>query len=85
MEVKIDKRTNAYKNSIKNPEIAVEEGSIEYERNKRIDNVIIEAAAKGLPVKIDLLHCPGCGVELLDDERNSKSAAYCRACIWRKA
>ena len=50
---------------------------------KRIDNVIIEAAAK--PPKPDLLHCLRCGVELLDDERNSKSFACCRKCIWRNA
>jgi len=35
--------------------------------------------------KLDFLHCPGCGAELLEDERNSTSVAYCRKCIWRNA
>jgi hypothetical protein len=35
--------------------------------------------------KPDLLHCPGCGAELLEDERNTKSPAFCRECIWRNA
>ena len=33
----------------------------------------------------DLLHCPRCGSELLEDERNSKSPAHCRQCVWRNA
>ena len=35
--------------------------------------------------KVDLLHCPGCGTELLEDERNLKGPAYCRKCIWKDA
>jgi len=96
MEVKIDKRTKEYKEMVANPEVEV--------HNERIDNIIIEAAAKGLPPKTeaiepldspavhptpkpkpDLLHCPGCGAELLEDERNGKNVAYCRACIWENA
>ena len=38
-----------------------------------------------IPVKADLLHCPGCGTELLEDERNLKGPAYCRKCIWKDA
>ena len=30
---------------------------------------------------VDLLHCPGCGVELLEDERNMKNRAFCSECV----
>ena len=112
MEVKIDKRTNAYKDSLKqitNHEIAVEVAPV----LEKVDTTAVEpvptpasvvAAIKLLesvgatvtpppqatdeppiPVKADLLHCPGCGAELLEDERNLKGPAYCRKCIWKEA
>ena len=75
-EVKIDKRTKEYKDMVNNPEIAVE----------GVDDAIKLLESRGMRVSTpksgrDLLHCPGCGVELLEDERNTKSPAYCNECI----
>ena len=89
---KIDKRTNAYKDSIKYQEIVNE-----YERNKRIDNVIIEAAAKGLPVDFSksadnpgFQLCGKCGEDNLEHNddgslRTRRQPEACRDCTWADA
>jgi len=63
------------KDKAMNPDVVLDQGAPEAAR------MTIDA----LRPKPDLLHCPGCGAELLEDERNGKSVAYCRACIWRNA
>ena len=84
MEVKVDKRTNAYKDSIKNQAVepTPQEVADTMEAIEQSDPPVVYPPPKPKP---DLLHCPRCGVELLEDERNGKSVAYCRACIWRNA
>ena len=94
MEVKIDKRTKEYKmqqESLEQP------SPLEVVEDTTIDGTtqipvtfsgtipISPANSFSIKPKPDLLHCPGCGAELLEDERNGKSVAYCRACIWRNA
>jgi len=77
MEVKVDKRTKEYKEMVGNPEAA-----------EAILTPPGEPIGKIPPPpkpKPDLLHCPRCGVELLEDERNGKSVAHCRKCIWENA
>jgi len=83
METKVDKRTNAHKNSVA---ARGENESLEQPSPlKQVESSTTTGAGVPPKPKPDLLHCPRCGVELLEDERNGKSAAHCRACIWENA
>ena len=55
-----------------------------------VDEAIKLLESRGISVNVprvavDLLHCPDCGVELLEGERNTRSQAHCSVCIKKNA
>jgi len=82
-EVKIDKRTKEYRNSVNLDDSPLTgDASTEY-KNGAGDIVLGKATSVHLFRGFD--HCPGWGSLLLEDEKSSTSVAYCRKCIWEKA
>ena len=86
MGTKVDKRTKEYKAGL---ETAKTEIVARIEKNIADGGLVLDESEivekpSARPVA-DLLHCPRCGSELLEDERNSKSPAHCRQCVWRNA
>ena len=84
-DIKIDRRTKEYKESIRNPEILNESLEPSPEEVPKAVKLLESCGAKVLTPGqpgADLLHCIKCGKELNEGERNSTSRAHCRDCIW---